>query len=236
MKNLSLSIPKPCSEKWENFTLTSHGGFCSSCSKTVVDFTNMSDDQILDFFAKKPTHACGRFRPDQLKAYSATAPLKINPGLTLLNAGFLSMLFMLAGKQTFAQDITPKTKKEVVDRRRHTADKTDESAPQTLRGVVLAEDNEPIPGANIVLKGSETGTTADANGRFEFPEKVKEGDILAISFIGFETLEYVVPKKASDLEVRLMCDVTTLGEVAVDAVYTEPSGFQRVWQKVKGLF
>lgn len=239
MKNLSLSIPTPCSEKWENFTITSHGGFCSSCSKTVVDFTSMSDDQILDFFAKNSAHACGRFRPDQLKkAYSATVPLKINPGLTLLKAGFLSMLFMLAGKQTFAQDTTPKTKKEVVDRRKHAAEeKTDENAPHLLKGVVLTEDNEPLAGASIILKGSTTGTTANADGRFEFPEKVKEGDILTVQFIGFETLEYPVPKRGSELEVRLTCDYTVLGEVAVDRVYTEDSsGFRKMWKKVKGVF
>lgn len=198
----------------------------------------MSDDQIFDFFTKKPAHACGRFRPDQLKAYSATAPLKINPGLTLLKAGFLSVLFMLVNKQTFAQNINPKTKKEVVDRRKHAADqKTDESAPQTIKGIVLAEDHSPLAGANIILKGSTTGTTADADGRFEFPEKVKEGDILTIQFIGFETLEYVVPKKASDLELLLTCDVAVLGEVAVDRVYTEDvSGFRKMWRKVKGVF
>jgi hypothetical protein len=238
MKNLSLSIPTPCSEKWENFTITSHGGFCSSCSKTVVDFTSMSDDQVLDFFTKHSAHACGRFRPDQLKAYSATAPLKINPGLTLLKAGFLSMLFMLAGKQTFAQEAIPKTKKEVVDRRKHAADeKTDENTPQTLKGIVLTEDNEPLPGATIMLKGSETGTTAGADGRFEFPRKVKEGDILVISFIGFNSMEHVVTKNTNDLEIPLRCDYAVLGEVAIDRVYTEdPSGFRKMWKKVKGVF
>jgi hypothetical protein len=239
MKNLSLSIPRPCSEKWENFTPSAGGGFCSSCSKVVVDFTNMSDDEIIDFFGKKPAHACGRFRTGQLKAYSAHAPLKVNPGLTLLKAGFLSMLFIMSGKQASAQD-TPKPKKEVVDKPKHAVDKNAvEDVKQTLKGIVLTEENEPLAGANIILKGSTAGTVADADGRFEFPQKVKEGDVIAVYFIGFEPKEYTVQKKNSDeLTIQMVCDYSIMGElVVVGGVYAEkPSMFRRLWWKVKGLF
>jgi len=239
MKNLSLSIPKPCSEKWENFTSVSNGGFCSSCSKVVVDFTNMNDDAIIDFFSKKPGHACGRFRPGQLKAYAAMAPLKINPGFTLLKAGLLSLLFLLMSKQTSAQTTTPKTKTEVVDESKQRAGRNVTSVTeQTLKGIVRSEDNEPMPGVSINLKGSTVETYADADGRFEFPQKVKEGDVITFRFIGFEPREYIVSEQTNKaLEIQMVCDITMLGELVVDEVYTtNESGFRRLWLKVKNVF
>jgi hypothetical protein len=47
--NVTLSIPNPCSEKWESFSMTSNGAFCSTCSKKVVDFTKMGDSETLVF-------------------------------------------------------------------------------------------------------------------------------------------------------------------------------------------
>ena len=40
-------------------------------------------------------------------------------------------------------------------------------AARQITGTVLAaEDNSPIPGANVVIKGSQTGTVTDINGKF----------------------------------------------------------------------
>src|SRR5688572_3652278 len=105
-KNLTISIPKPCSEKWTDFAPAPNGGFCGSCSKLVIDFTKMNDDEILHFFSNNAGHACGRFRQDQLKSYRMIAPPKINPGLGLARAGFLSLLLLLVNKQNFAQNQT----------------------------------------------------------------------------------------------------------------------------------
>lgn len=104
MKNtFSLSIPNLCAEKWHNFTHTTNGRFCSSCSKVVIDFTKMSDDEILNYFTDKPDSNCGRFRADQLKVYSHIPPVDVKPSLTLLKAGFISLALMLMNKQTSAQ-------------------------------------------------------------------------------------------------------------------------------------
>ncbi|HKB43074.1 MAG TPA: carboxypeptidase-like regulatory domain-containing protein [Chitinophagaceae bacterium] len=66
-KKLQLSIPTPCHEKWDNMTPVQQGKFCGSCQKSVVDFSNMSDRQVAEFF-KKPSagSVCGRFMQDQL--------------------------------------------------------------------------------------------------------------------------------------------------------------------------
>ena len=66
-KKLQLQVPVPCHEDWEKMTHAEKGRFCSSCQKTVIDFSNMSDREIALFF-KKPSigSVCGRFLEDQL--------------------------------------------------------------------------------------------------------------------------------------------------------------------------
>lgn len=238
-KNLTISIPKPCSEKWSDFAHTSTGGFCGSCSKTVIDFTKMSIDEILDFFKSNPVHTCGRFRSGQLKTYLIIAPPKINPGMKLARAGFLSLLLFSMNKQTFAQTLTIPTKSEFVRYADHVANEHRSKSDQIIRGIVKDEDNVVIPGVNIWLKGSEEGTTTDSEGRFEFPRKLQEGDVLVFSFIGYDTKEYIIPKKLNDvIEISLEMDMSvTLGEVAVDGIYEEKlSSFGKWWLKVKGMF
>ncbi|HMK26616.1 MAG TPA: carboxypeptidase-like regulatory domain-containing protein [Chitinophagaceae bacterium] len=66
-KKLQLTIPKPCHENWDNMTPVQQGKFCGSCQKQVVDFSNMSDRQVAEFFKKPSTGSvCGRFMTDQL--------------------------------------------------------------------------------------------------------------------------------------------------------------------------
>src|SRR5262245_44582474 len=66
-KQIQLSIPVPCHENWDQMTPVEKGRFCDSCQKQVVDFSKMSDRQVVEFF-KKPTtgSVCGRFMSDQL--------------------------------------------------------------------------------------------------------------------------------------------------------------------------
>ena len=66
-KKLQLSIPKPCHENWDAMSPVEQGKFCGSCQKQVVDFSNMSDRQVAEFFKKPSTGSvCGRFMSDQL--------------------------------------------------------------------------------------------------------------------------------------------------------------------------
>ncbi|MCB0847413.1 MAG: hypothetical protein KDE26_29385, partial [Bacteroidetes bacterium] len=60
-RKINLTITKPCSEQFENFQPTHAGGFCQSCQKEVIDFTQMSDREILLYFENRSQKTCGRF-------------------------------------------------------------------------------------------------------------------------------------------------------------------------------
>ncbi|RYZ28432.1 MAG: hypothetical protein EOO10_09570 [Chitinophagaceae bacterium] len=66
MKKFELSIPKPCHENWDAMTPAEQGRFCGACKKTVVDFSNMADREVAQFFKRPISGMCGRFHPDQL--------------------------------------------------------------------------------------------------------------------------------------------------------------------------
>lgn len=72
---LSLSIPTPCHENWNTMTPQQQGRFCGQCNKTVVDFSLMTDGQILEVLKKQTGETCGRFTTDQLQR-PLIAPLK----------------------------------------------------------------------------------------------------------------------------------------------------------------
>lgn len=85
---------------------------------------------------------------------------------------------------------------------------------QTIRGQVTdAPSGEPIPGVNISIKGTSTGTVSDVDGFYELRLETGDGTLI-FSFIGYETYEI-------DLEGRLQLDVALqpavgeLGEVVV---------------------
>src|SRR5882724_12291071 len=63
---LQIQIPTPCHENWQNMTPNDKGKHCMSCQKTVIDFTNMSDRQILAHITNASSSVCGRFNGDQL--------------------------------------------------------------------------------------------------------------------------------------------------------------------------
>ena len=64
---LQLHIPKPCHEDWNQMTPVAKGKFCASCNKQVVDFSLMSDQQVLNYFSTATGKTCGRFAEDQLQ-------------------------------------------------------------------------------------------------------------------------------------------------------------------------
>lgn len=66
-QSIQLSIPEPCHQDWNKMTPNDQGRFCTSCSKTVVDFSSMSDAAMLQYFNNlKDSNVCGRVYTDQL--------------------------------------------------------------------------------------------------------------------------------------------------------------------------
>jgi TonB-linked SusC/RagA family outer membrane protein len=63
-------------------------------------------------------------------------------------------------------------------------------APQEVKGKVTDNTGRPIPGASITIKGTKTGTAADAEGNFSIT--VPDGGVIVISAVGYNAQEIIV--------------------------------------------
>ncbi|WP_242921236.1 SusC/RagA family TonB-linked outer membrane protein [Pontibacter liquoris] len=79
--------------------------------------------------------------------------------------------------------------------------------------VVSADDNQPLVGVSVGLKGTAQGTATDAEGRFRLT--ASSGSVLLVSYIGFTSQEVKVPSGAQELTITLQPASKKLNEVVV---------------------
>ncbi|MFT7035963.1 MAG: TonB-linked SusC/RagA family outer membrane protein [Cyclobacteriaceae bacterium] len=81
-----------------------------------------------------------------------------------------------------------------------------------ISGKISDENNEGLPGATVVQKGTTNGTTSDLDGKYKL--SLPEGSVLAISFVGYETQEIVLGIE-SVVDVQMVLDSEQLDEIVV---------------------
>ncbi|KAA5542894.1 SusC/RagA family TonB-linked outer membrane protein [Adhaeribacter rhizoryzae] len=92
----------------------------------------------------------------------------------------------------------------------------DAQAQSQITGRVKSAAGENLPGVTVLLKGTTTGTTTDANGTYNLSVPVTSGT-LVFSFIGYTTLERNFAQPGT-LDVTLATDAKALDEVIVTAL------------------
>ncbi len=83
---------------------------------------------------------------------------------------------------------------------------------KVVTGTVSDATGNPLPGVNIILKGTTTGTTADADGAYLL--EASANDVLVASFIGYQTREIPVGNQTR-ISIILEEDISTLEEIVV---------------------
>jgi TonB-linked SusC/RagA family outer membrane protein len=83
---------------------------------------------------------------------------------------------------------------------------------QSVRGVVTSE-GEPVPGALVMVKGTQKGTVTDIDGSYTID--AASGDILVVSFVGYTTKEVAVTGGQTTINVDLVMSTSDLSEVVV---------------------
>lgn len=99
------------------------------------------------------------------------------------------------------------------------AAQTQEALVKRITGRITDENGQGLPGANVIEKGTNTGTTTDANGSFQL--NVSDGaTALVISSVGYQRQEVAIGAQ-SVVNVQLVPDNRTLDEVVVVAYGTQ---------------
>ncbi len=90
----------------------------------------------------------------------------------------------------------------------------------TIKGRITDDHDEPLPGANVLVKGTSIGTSADADGNYSltFQRSPGKSDILIYSFIGTESKEYNV---STSTRLNVQLKTSSLDAVVVNGFYTQ---------------
>ena len=202
MQKLQLSIPEPCHENWQQMTATEQGRFCNACAKEVIDFSRMTDMQVLNYFTNL-THekVCGRALPEQLDR-TISRPLQPKKRL-FWYWNYIVIFFIFFGKsnqliaQRKARTTTASTQlltiAEIITIRTKNINafpgKVGEvnSDSGIINGKVTDIDGNPVSFASIKIKGTSTGISADTNGAYSI--RANPNDVLVISGASFKSTE-----------------------------------------------
>lgn len=89
---------------------------------------------------------------------------------------------------------------------------TYDAITKTISGIVTDEINQPIPGANVIVKGTKNRTNTGFDGKFSI--EAEKGDQLIFSFIGYEN-SYAIVGKTDSVNIKLAPNSMALNEVVV---------------------
>ncbi len=171
--------------------------------KVSLRFANIKVKEVLEHLEGK-AEVNFTYRPEVLKSLKRVSLDATGARLgDVLNQIFANKVsFEVVGKQIVLHEVEAE-EPEIV---------RSGKAPITVSGKVMDEAGLPLPGVNVVEKGTTNGITTDTDGKFTL--SVDENATLIFSFIGYVTQEVAV-KGRSNFDVQLASDVTALEEVVV---------------------
>lgn len=213
-------------------TKINKGKFCSHCSKTVIDFTSLSDNEIIQIIEQKSDKICGRLNEIQLNRLIENKQLENRSilyqavtGLFLLGTAINSF----AKNNPFSRQSSQIEIVSVLDKNTNIPNQEKKKnepvldiLKTTIKGKILDfESKEPLPGAIVLIKNSTTTTTTDLDGNFKLtiPDDLLTNKIhIIITYIGYETTETIINKTEltpSKKIYLIQAQQALLGEVIV---------------------
>ncbi len=225
-KQYSVSVDNPCIQDWSSMENSDKGKHCMHCAKSVIDFTQLSDQQAMQEIERSAGNLCGRFRPDQLNRSLSSYQTASNASLYKFLTG---LLLFGASKQAVAEpNIGLKLNIVSIDRSaelQHLSTQlelTTDSARNTVSGVVVdGSTKEKLPFAYITIKNTNIATTTDFDGAFKLtiPDSLLNNELyLIVSFVGFRSKEFHLNKNElpTNKEILLVeMDTDIIGVVVV---------------------
>lgn len=95
----------------------------------------------------------------------------------------------------------------------------------TVKGTVIDNNGQPLPGANIIVTGTTTGTISDYDGNFTLTVNQDPPFTIQISSVGFETVNQEITTNPQTIDVTLI-EGTSLDEIVISASRTPERIFE----------
>jgi hypothetical protein len=200
---IQISIPEPCHKGWQNMTPVEKGRFCASCQKRVLDFTYLSDNEIIKVVTKND-NLCARINVSNLNRNLIKTKTKSN--YFGYFATTVLAFFGLVTENVVAQE------KPVVEQTdlKYLNKASDSVKKITVSGLVKNVYGQPLPGAIIKIKDTKNSTNTDQNGKYTI--EVKQGEILIFSFLAKIDKEVLV-RNSKIINVVLHSGELLIGQV-----------------------
>jgi hypothetical protein len=223
-KSVQINIPTPCHESWHKMTPNEQGRFCGSCRKTVVDFSAMSDKELLDYISNADNQrVCGRFAGDQLnRKINVTEKRKRFSWAYIWN--LLLATFLVT--ESYAQGEPQMKKKpevqlpDISPRVGTFAVKNEDTVPsREIRGTIINRDSKtPVANATVMVQGTSGGVVTDDKGKFMLKVKNKDKVTLVVSSLGYKTQTVVLTNNQKWQSVKVLMkedDTALMGDVVI---------------------
>lgn len=211
-----IQIINPCSQDWNQMMDFKQNKFCSKCEKEVIDFTGFTKREIIKKITG-PKEVCAKIKKSQLDLDLRTNRFGnryLNKFAVLIGLGtfigFNEPIF--ANKTEHQTELREKTHWKSILPKRKLNDTI------TIIGNVIGSDSLPLPGTNVIYKGSNISTVTDFDGDFELKipkEQLSKENYLIFSFIGFKTKEYKFSNSDTRMDVELTIDAELEQEVVI---------------------
>ncbi|UOQ71311.1 carboxypeptidase-like regulatory domain-containing protein [Hymenobacter cellulosilyticus] len=159
MATSQISIPQPCAQPWASMSPTEAGRHCAVCATEVVDFTRLSEAEILAFLARQGG------RPVCANAYATQlAP----PPVSWWRRWALAGLALLGWQSVSSCATQPPQQPPTTAAAPAPTTAGQQQQPVVIRGQVLDGPQGPgVAGAFLFINDTQYGTVTDENGRFE---------------------------------------------------------------------
>jgi hypothetical protein len=181
-----ISILKPCEMLWQDMSPNMQGRYCNNCTKTVIDFTGMTNNEIINHLSIHH-NLCGRFYQYQLNMLNNILENKAQPGFPWRALAAVASLIGLLTPAKAATVSLVKTEQMPSVFNKDTIKPKGDSSYITLKGRVVAKDTKlPVINALLMTDSSDISTNTDANGEFIF--KVPANTLfLWVYCLGYQT-------------------------------------------------
>ena len=180
-KSISLTIQMnmPCEENWSGMEPTEEGRFCNNCQKPVVNFVDLTDQQILQYFLEHPFPVCGRMLTSQRDHNFVNSTSKINRSLSPVAASLLT----LAAITTEAVHPSPVRFNRLQVQLPHIKQAPAFPADSVLiSGTVTDKHGAPIENAEIIFDQYKMLSDKNGSFRFIFPSKLTKSAVIQFSY------------------------------------------------------
>ena len=221
MKKFSIQIPKPCSEDWNQMTPMEKGRFCAVCEREIYDFSTYTQRELLQHI-KQEGKICGRVPANFIGTTLVDIPSNTGLRFQGIIAVAINLLFLTATTSSQGQE---SVKTERVNKVSHvtqspSVEKRKEAGKNEIRGQVVDEYGNAIPGASVWIRSLNLTTSTDIKGNFKLalPEKHSKKLQVEVQFIGMETGEIRVKDLREFLTIVLKESVMILGEIRVEQI------------------